>query len=94
MQAEAVVQELTQAEYALMEAELEQQQHKVWFWRFKEDARRDVRALQPAVDAARARVQQVRARKEKALHEAKAVLGLFSGERLVEFLMHPATNCC
>jgi hypothetical protein len=54
---------------------------KVWFWRFKPEARKEVRARQPPVDAARAVVKEIQGRRDKVLREAKAVLGLWSGER-------------
>jgi len=83
-QAEYVLIELTAAEQQLMEAQLAQSQHKVWFWRFKEAARKKVAAGQPAVDAATQRVKAVRARRDQLLREAKAVLGLWSGEPSLE----------
>lgn len=52
----------------------------MWFWRHKPDARREVEARQGAVDAARAQAVQVEARKDQLLKEAKAALGLWSGE--------------
>lgn len=79
LQAEGVVGELTAAERQLMEAELAQARHKVWFWRFKPEARRAVDARQPAVDAARQQVAAVRARRDVLLREAKASLGLWTG---------------
>ncbi|KAL4458505.1 hypothetical protein ABPG75_013370 [Micractinium tetrahymenae] len=77
-QAEGVVGELTLAERQLMEAELAQARHKVWFWRFKPEARQAVAARQPAVDAARQQAAAVRERRDALLREAKALLGLWS----------------
>ena len=80
LQAEAVVPDLSYVEVQLVDAEVEQAQHKVWFWRFKADARAAVAAHQPAVDAAQERVQRLRDRRDQLLREAKAELGLWSGE--------------
>ncbi|EFN54176.1 hypothetical protein CHLNCDRAFT_135614 [Chlorella variabilis] len=77
-EAEVILGELARAEQVLMEAELEQQQFKVWFWRFKPEARTEVEARQPAVDAARAVAREIQGRRDKVLREAKAVLGLWS----------------
>ncbi|PSC71398.1 ATP-dependent helicase deoxyribonuclease subunit B [Micractinium conductrix] len=77
-QAEAVVPDLSYVEVQLVDAEVEQAQHKVWFWRFKADARAAVAAHQPAVDAAQERVQRLRDRRDQLLREAKAELGLWS----------------
>ncbi len=73
--------ELTLAENQLMEAELAQAQHKVWFWRLKPEARAAVAARQPAVDAAHKQVAAVRTRRNALLREAKAMLGLWTGAR-------------
>lgn len=81
LQAEVILGELARAEQVLMEAELEQQQFKVWFWRFKPEARTEVEARQPAVDAARAVAREIQGRRDKVLREAKAVLGLWSGKK-------------
>ncbi|KAL4859320.1 hypothetical protein ACK3TF_001057 [Chlorella vulgaris] len=77
-EAEGVLYELTRAEQAVMEAELDQAEHKVWFWRFKEAARKEVHARQPAVEKARAKAQEIRSRHDKLIREGKAVLGVFS----------------
>lgn len=77
-QAEGVVGELTSAERQLMEAEVAQAQHKVWFWRLKPKARAAVAAHQPAVNAARQRVAAVRERRNALLREAKSLLGLWT----------------
>ncbi|KAL4426500.1 hypothetical protein ABPG77_008358 [Micractinium sp. CCAP 211/92] len=77
-QAEGVVGELTLAENQLLEAELAQAQHKVWFWRLKPEARAAVAARQPAVDAAHKQVAAVRTRRNALLREAKAMLGLWT----------------
>ena len=75
-----VLGELTHAERQLMEAELEQRQYQVWFWRWKPEARREVEARRPAVEAAQERVREVRGERNRVLREAKLVLGLWSGE--------------
>ena len=80
LQADVVLGELTHAERQLMEAELEQRQHQVWFWRWKAEARREVEARRPAVEAAQERVRVVRGERSRVLREAKSVLGLWSGE--------------
>ena len=77
-QAEGIMGELTAAERVLMDAELEVHRHKVWFWRFKPQARAAVEAVQPAADAARAAADAVRARRDELLRQAKASLGLWS----------------
>lgn len=51
---------------------------QVWFWRFKPDARREVEARRPAVDAARADVEAVVARRDALWKRAKGELGLWS----------------
>ena len=79
-QAEVVLSQLTHAERQLMEAELEQRQYQVWFWRWKPEARREVEARRPAVEAAQERVRVVRGERNRVLREAKSVLGLWSGE--------------
>lgn len=51
---------------------------QVWFWRWREPHRERVLARQPAVDAAKARVEELQARQEKLFSDAKAQLGLWS----------------
>lgn len=51
---------------------------QVWFWRWREPHRERVLARQPAVDAAKARVEELQTQQEKLFSDAKAQLGLWS----------------
>lgn len=72
--------DLALAERAYMEADMEMRQHMVWFWRWKPEARAAVEERRPAVEAAQQALRAVEKRRDGLLREAKAALGLFSGE--------------
>ena len=60
------------------QAYLDQNQHKVWFWRFRPEHRKLVKEKQPAVDAAYATIRDLGRVRDRHMRNAKRNLGVWS----------------
>jgi hypothetical protein len=77
-EAEALVPELTGAEHALMDRQLDVRASQVWFWRLRSPYREQVEAKRPALQDAQRRVAALHQRRDEVLRQAKQALGLWS----------------
>ena len=77
-EAEAFVPELTGAEHALMDRQLDVRASQVWFWRLRSPYREQVEAKRPALQDAQRRVAALHQRRDEVLRQAKQALGLWS----------------
>ena len=65
--------------YSIYErAELDESQHKVWFWRFRSEYRDRVKEKQPEVDAAYKLVRELGKERDGHMRKAKRTLGVWS----------------
>lgn len=83
-EAQGITRSLALAEQELMDAQLHFNEAAVWFWRIRPEARKEVEARRPAVNAAKIKVRALDKERSAMLSDAKRALGLWSDAGLEE----------
>ena len=83
-EAEGLIRQLARAERTLMDAEIQLDEVKVWFYWWRPEHRKLVEARRPAVKAAQQRVRALQKERDGILREGKKALGLWSDAGLEE----------